>query len=73
VACPTLDLASPDQSELIQHQHSYNGDEMEQHQKGNEDESYAPILPSNISISNHVDGRYTRTLSTAITTSKAGR
>jgi hypothetical protein len=46
---------------------------MKQHQKGNEDESYAPILPLNISISYHVDGRYTRTLSTAITTSKAGR
>ena len=40
-----------DQSELIQHQHSHNGDEVEQHQKGNEDESHPPILLSNISIS----------------------
>ena len=64
---------SEDQSELIQHQHSHNGDEVEQHQKGNDDESYPPILLSNISIADHVDGRYTRTLSTAITTSKAGR
>ena len=64
---------SQDQSELIQHQHSYNGDEVEHHQKGNDDKSHAPILLSKISIADHTIGRYTRTLSIAITTSKAGR
>jgi hypothetical protein len=59
---------------LIQHEHPYDGDEVEQHQKGDDDQSQSPILLSNLSVTDHIiDSRYIRTLSTAITSNKVGR